>query len=195
MVEGLAGWLPVIAQVGGMFTNAMGSSQAAAAARTQAERARVAAQFEAAQLEQQAGQQMAVSIAAANEQRRQARLVQSRALALAAAGGGSASDSTIINLLARTAGEGAYRAGVALYQGEERARQLRLSASTKLYEGELAAESGQARAGAYETKGAVDLLSSGASLYAKYGMGGPKADTGTTPNYRNTSGDSALIAE
>ena len=195
MIEGLAGWLPVGAQIAGMFTNVAGSRQSAAAARVAGERARVAAQFESAQLEQQAGLEMAVAIQAANEQRRQAALVQSRALALAAAGGGSASDTTIVNLLARQAGEGAYRAGVALYQGEEKARRLRLAASAKAYEGELAKDSAGSRADAYGISAVGNLLSGAGSLYARYGMGGPGASKVSDSTYKApaASGDQALI--
>tara|TARA_R110000868_G_scaffold411755_1_gene708895 strand:- start:13809 stop:14408 length:600 start_codon:yes stop_codon:yes gene_type:complete len=184
----LAGFIPVAMSALGMFTGAAGSAKAATAARVAGEKQRVASQFEAAQLEQQAGQAVAVGIQAANEQRRQAMLVQSRALAISAASGGSASDSTIIKLLSRTAGEGAYRAGVALYQGEEKARQLRLSAASKLYEGDAAAESANQRADAYGTTAAGNLLSGGASLYAKYGMGRPSAGKSEpTGNYTNNN--------
>jgi hypothetical protein len=70
------------------LTSFAGNSQSAAAARVAGQRAQVAAQFEAAQLEQNAGQAIAVSQAQAKEQLRQTRLLQSRAIAVTAAGGG-----------------------------------------------------------------------------------------------------------
>lgn len=175
-----------------MLTNFAGQSQSAAAARVTAERARVEAQFEADQLNQNAGQAIAASQVAAQEQLRQARLVQSRAIAVAAAGGGGVSDDTIMRLISRNAGEGAYRASVALYQGEEKARQLRMAATTRLYEGDLNAESQLAKADAYDTSAMGGLISGGGSLFAKYGMGGP-GKTATANSYKNASGESAIL--
>lgn len=177
-------FLPVAMQALGMFTSFVGNSQSAAAARVSAQRAQVAAQFEADQLNQNAGQAIAVSQAAAKEQLRQARLVQSRAIAVAAAGGGGVSDDTIMKLISRNAGEGAYRAAVSLYSGEEKARQLRMAATTKVFEGELNAESLNAKADAYSTTAFGGLLSGGGSLFAKYGQGGP-GKTAPNSSYKN----------
>ncbi len=98
-----------------------------------------------------------------------------------------------MKLISRQAGEGAYRAAVALYGGEEKARQLRLAASTKRFEGELSAESSLAKADAYETSGMGSALTGGASLFAKFGMGGYKASGNNNGTYKNTNGDSALL--
>ena len=184
-LSNIAGFIPVGLSIAGMFGNIAGASQAASAARVAGERARVAAQFEAAQLEQMAGQGIAVSQLEAQEQYRQARLVQSRAMAVAAAGGGGVSDDTIMRLISRQAGEGAYRGAVALYKGEEQARVLRMKAAARLYGGDLEAESADARAGAYETSAAGHLLSSGASLFSRYGMGGPNATTPADATYQS----------
>ncbi len=182
-LSSLAGFIPVALSAAGVFTNMAGASQAASAARVSGERARVAAQFEAAQLEQMAGQGIAVSQAEAREQIRQAKLVQSRAIAVAAAGGGGVSDETIVRLIGRQAGEGAYRGAVALYKGEEQARLLRMKASAKLYEGDLEAESANARADAYKTSAIGNALSNGATLFSRYGMGGPKASENKETTY------------
>ncbi|MGH6629477.1 MAG: hypothetical protein ACREB3_07075, partial [Burkholderiales bacterium] len=95
-----------------------GALESGRAARIAGERARYAAQFEAWQAERQAGNAIAISQREALEQRRQADLVASRNLALAAASGGGASDPTIVRLLSNIAADGAYRAAVALYEGE-----------------------------------------------------------------------------
>jgi len=79
---------------------------------------------EAAQLEVQAGTERAISQRSAMEERRQARLVASRGVAVAAASGGGVDDPTVVNLLADIEGEGEYRALTALYNGEEEARGL-----------------------------------------------------------------------
>jgi hypothetical protein len=76
---------------------------------------------EAKQLRYAAGAARASSQRAAVEERRQARLLQSRGLAVAAASGGGASDVTVVNTLADVAKEGEYRALSALYEGNERA--------------------------------------------------------------------------
>jgi hypothetical protein len=184
---GVTGYVGVASQVLGMFTNLAGASQSASASRAAAERARVAAQFDSQQLEQNAGQAFAAGQAAAVEQLRQNRLLQSRAIALIAASGGGASDETVVNLLARNAGEGAYRAQLAVYQGEEKARQLRLAASTRTYEGELQGASMDDKAKAYRIAGAGQFTRDSASLYSKYWKP-DDIDAGKTAVYTNSGG-------
>lgn len=173
-------FLPAALSIFGSITQAAGARQAGQAARDNAERQRVAAQFTAAQLEQQAGQSIAASQRQAAEQTRQATLLKSRALALAAASGAGASDPTIVNLMSRISGEGAYRSAVALYQGEEQARQSRLKAAGAIYEGDAAVAGGIDRQNAYNTSATASLLSGAGSLFARYGMGGPGKDAGST---------------
>ncbi len=62
-LSSIAGFIPVALSTLGMFTSMAGASQSASAARVAAERARVAAQFESDQLDQSAGQAIAVSAA------------------------------------------------------------------------------------------------------------------------------------
>lgn len=73
---------------------------------------------------------------AALEESRQAELKASRAVAVAAAGGGGVDDPTVINILEDIEAEGAYRSAVAMYEGESLARQ-------QLYEGKLAEIQGE----------------------------------------------------
>lgn len=173
-------FLPVALTVAGSLTSAMGAYSAGSAAAANGARQQAAAQFTAAQLEQQAGQTEASGQRAGAEQTRQAMLLNSRALALAAASGGGATDPTVVTLLSRTAAEGAYRSAVAIYQSEEQARQLRLKAAATSYEGDLALASGQDKQKAYETAAFGSLLTGAASLYSKYGMGGPGKSADTT---------------
>jgi hypothetical protein len=84
-------------------------------------------------------------------------------LALAAASGGGASDPTIVNLMANLAGETQYRKSVELYEGGERAKDLRYQGQVRRYEGKEAKRAG--KLGAFTT-----LLTGGTSLYSKYGM-------------------------
>jgi hypothetical protein len=142
--------------------------------------ARKSAEFQAAQLRQNAGQVKAASQRDAYSTQQQAELVASRALAVAAAGGGGASDPTVVKIMAGIAEEGSYRTAVALYQGEEKARALLNQADAVEYSGKLAQRSGVKGAigkvigaGASAIKG----VARGQSLYEKYGgSGGPGFD-------------------
>lgn len=163
-----------VMQGAGTVAGVIGNLSAGRTARKQGEAAQAAANFEAAQMDQAAGQQIASAQRAALEQRRRAALIVSRGLAVAAASGAGASDPTVANLLADVEGEGAYRAGVALYEGEERARQLSLGADAKRYEGEIMKQGGKDRQTAYTIAGIGRGLAGGGSMFAKYGMGGPK---------------------
>tara|TARA_R110000850_G_scaffold269167_2_gene401003 strand:- start:2651 stop:3103 length:453 start_codon:yes stop_codon:yes gene_type:complete len=75
-----------------------------------------------------AGQVTAESQRKAIEDRRQSRILQSKARAGAAAGGGSTTDVGITNLLSDIAGEGELSALTSLFEGNEEARGLRASA-------------------------------------------------------------------
>lgn len=165
----------------GADTSAEGAVKAGEGARIAAARTAVAKQFEAEQLRINAGTEIAAALRAGFEEERQARLVQSRQIALAAASGAGASDPTVVQMISRTAKEGSYRAAVALYGGAEKARALRMAASGKDYEGAVALEAGELQAEAYnlkaqgyKTAGLGELLKGGSSLFAKYGFGGPK---------------------
>lgn len=186
----------------GSMASARAAEEAATAARTEAFARQGLSEFVAKQLDVNAGQSVAAAQRTAAEQRRQATITASRALALAAASGGGASDVTVTNLLGRIAGEGAYRAGVALYEGEEQARLYRMGATAKRYEGALdlltgervakgylaQAEAFGLQADAYENRGETEstsILLSGAGkaagalgpLYSKYGGSGPSGDS------------------
>ena len=86
-------------------------------------------------------------------------------------------DPTVVRLIANARGEGAYRANVALYEGEAKARQLRVEAIAGRISGfEAEAAGASAERGAIMA-GAAAAIKGGASLYAKYGMNGPSGDT------------------
>lgn len=116
---------------------------------------------EAIQLEAQAGSTRATSQRQAMDERRQARLASSRALALSAASGG-ASDPTVVNILANLEGEGEYRALTALYNGEEEARGLEFEATNRRKESKNTKRAGYIGA-------ASTMLKAGAGMYEKYG--------------------------
>ena len=138
--------------------------------------AQQAARYQADQLRINAGQAQAGAQRQAFDVNQQTQFIMSRALAVAAGSGGGASDPTVVNLIARDAGQGAYEKAVALYQGTDRARLFDSEASAKDYEGKVTQLNSEEVAGAQSVLGASNLLRSqakGASLYAKYGAGGP----------------------
>lgn len=153
--------------IGGAVLEGIGSKKAGKEAKKAAKREQQAAEYEALQLEQEAKEAQALAQMAAREEERRARLVASRALALAAAGG-SASDPGIASLIADIEGEGAYRAAIALYQGESDARKLRMGAETRRIAGRASLERGRSLQQAYNLQAAGSLLSAGASLYSAY---------------------------
>lgn len=116
---------------------------------------------EADQLETQAGLTRATSQRQSIEERRQAKLVESRAQALAAANGGG-SDVSVVKAISEIQGEGEYRALTALYEGNERAAGM---------EGEAAAKRRGAKsvktAAAFEAAGSI--IKAGSSLAQRYG--------------------------
>ena len=139
--------------------------------------ARDALNYQAQQLKINAGQAQASAQRQAYDIQRQGEIIASNALAHVAASGGGASDPSVVNLIARNAGESAYRQAVALYGGNDEARTMRMQAQGKQYEGQQAMRNGveNAIASGY---GARSTLMKGmardASLLLRFGGDGPK---------------------
>jgi len=183
-------WFPIAASVVGTIMQVSGKMSAARQAEEQGRRQQAADQYAANQAEQNAGQQLAAAQRHALDETRRARLMASRAIAVAGASGGGTSDPSVANLIADISGEGAYRRSIAIYQGEENARQMRMGAAGKLYEGEVAARGGEMQASALRTSALASGVSgvATATLYGKYGAGGPRASAG----YSGYSGISSI---
>lgn len=162
-------WLPFLMATGTVLQigGALQQGEAAAAAGAAQQQA---AEYEARQMEVGAGQAIAASQRAAQEQRRQAKLVASRALALAAASGAGAADPTVVDIIGDITGEGAYRAAVALYEGEEQARTMRAQAKATRYGGAVAEAGGRTQRQAAQIGAFGSLLAGAGSLYEKYGI-------------------------
>lgn len=143
----------------GLALNAYGSMGANRAARAQARRERAVAAVQAQQV-RASGQR------AAFEEQRQARLVRSRALALAAASGAGASDKGATDILAGIDAEGAYRAAVRLYDAENEARIIEMTGNSR-------ARAADDQASAIGIGAFGDFLSGAGSMYLRYGGGGP----------------------
>lgn len=147
---------PIALAAGATALNAYGRYRAG-------DSAKKAAKFEAAQLERQANERKAVSQRQAMEYDRQGRLQMSRALAVAAASGGGASDPTVMDVMGDIAGETNYLKMTALYEGEEQAKTLGMAAGLRRQEGDLAKEAGKIGA-------ASSILSGATSMYSRFNL-------------------------
>jgi hypothetical protein len=155
----------------------LGSNMSAASHVQFGIQARQAAQFQADQLRQNANTAQAASQRQAFDIDRQTQFITSRALAVAAASGGGASDPSVVRLIARDAGEGAYQRSLALYGGNDRARLDLESADARLYEGKTTERNSLEVGAAGYARGATNLLRSqarGASLLQRFGGDGPQ---------------------
>lgn len=174
----LADMLGLGLEIGSTILNAGSQLTKASATRTIAARRAAANEYEAQQLKAAGGEAVGIGMRAAQDQTLKAMLANSKAMALVGASGAGASDPTVMNIIARTAGEGAYRSAVAMYEGEAQARLDRMKAAALRYEGQTgvsdaAAAARAAQAGALATAFTGGLK--GLSMYEKY-WAGPKPD-------------------
>ena len=86
-------------------------------------------------------------------------------------------DPTVAKLLTDLEGQGALRSAMALYQGEERARQMNMAAMGKRIESGLSIQGGGDKSYAYTMKGLGGLGTVANTLFTKYGDGGFKRAT------------------
>lgn len=133
-----------------------------------------AAQFAAQQMRQNASDAAAVSQRAAVDIGRESDYIASKQLAVAAASGGGASDPTVMNLIARSRGEMAYRQAVTLYSGASKQRELQMAAAGEEFTGREEKRMGQMAALSADIGAMSTLARGGVSLRAKYGGGGPQ---------------------
>lgn len=158
IAQGLPAWVSPAMTVGGTVLTAGSQIGAGISARR-------AGDFQGAQADIAAGQTEAASQRTAADVDRKSKLLQSRALAVAAAGGGGASDPTVMDVISKIAGEGAYRSQLALYEGKDAARTLRMRGDIARFEGKQAQRAGL-------LKGFGTVLKGGKTLLDKYGGGG-----------------------
>jgi len=97
-----------------------------------------AAQFDAKQLERAAMNALAAAGREAHEEKRQAQLALSRAMAVAGASGAAAASGTVQRVMAEIEDEGVYRSLMAIYEGREAERGLKLDARRRRREGRIA---------------------------------------------------------
>lgn len=146
--------------------------------------ARRAGDYQAAQDDINAGQQQAASQRTAYDVNRRATLLQSRVQAVAGASGAGATDPSVVDIVSRIAGEGAYRSQLALYQGNDAARALQMRGDAARFQGRQAQTAGYVNAFGTVLKGA-------STLFDKYGRKtapfGPD-DIGGVASYTDPSG-------
>ena len=118
--------------------------------------------------EQQAGQERAAAQRAYAEEQRRGRIVSSRARNIAAASGGSVFDPTVLDILGKIESEADYRAGAALYEGEERARGLEYGADLERAGAAGDIFEGQATRQYYENRATGSFLSAAGTLAGSY---------------------------
>lgn len=127
--------------------------------------------YEAGQLKENAGQAQASGERAMLVQNRQTKLAESRAQAVAAASGGGALDPSVVDVEGNIAGEGAYRALSALYEGNSQATGMQNQAAATEFSGS------QAQKASMISAGGGFLSSVGSTLSQKYSplMGSPQS--------------------
>ena len=160
-----------MAMIAAMVLTAVGTIASANQQRAAGKAANQAAQFEALQMERQAGEARATSQRQAIEQRRKSDYMRSRAQALAASSGAGALDPTVVDIVSGIEGEGDLAARSVLYEGEVRATNRETAAAGRRFEGENAERAGKAAAAATMLKGA-------GSMFSMYGAGGFGAESG-----------------
>lgn len=180
-----------IAAIAGAVIDADGQRQGAEATRQAADRKQQTANIEAAHMEQQGQQTVAAAQRQMLEERKQARLLESRALAVAAASGAGASDTTVMNVISRIAAEGAYRSTIALYEGQEQSRQLQIGGHIRREGGDLQADYGRQAARAQEISAVGTLFKGGATLYERYGNKKQPSDRLSGGNYLDAGSEPA----
>lgn len=118
-----------------------------------------AANIEAGQMESIARSERASSQQQALAEQRRGELVKSRAIAVSAAGGGGVSDTNIIGDIEA---EKKFRSLAALFEGEERARDLEKQANITRFTGRQARKAGNIKA-------VTSAISGGSTLFQRYG--------------------------
>lgn len=133
------------------------------------------ATFEAGQMEQKGIAEVALGQRKAAEKRREADLLQSRAVAVSAAGGGTSTDASMLNILGDIEAEGEYNALTEMFDAKMRDRDLKTAAKMRRAEGKQARRAGNMAA-------TVSILKTAGSFAGAAGgsAGKVSANTGDT---------------
>lgn len=161
--------IPLALTVGGSLLSAGGSIIGGKAAKRAANAQADDLMSEASQLRTQAADTRATSQRSAIQERRQARLLQSRGQAVAAASGAGADDASVVDQLAGIEGEGEYRALTALYEGDTAAKSMEDDADARTRAAIATRKAGKANAMASYLSAGGSILSAGSTIYDRFG--------------------------
>lgn len=150
------GVISTIATIGGTVLSAASSIQ-------QGNYQNAIAQAQAKAEQRRANEVQASAQRDAAQRAKEAKYVMSRQQAVAAASGGGAADSTVLNLMSQTAGQGAYNAASSIYEGQSAGDSLNYQASIDRMSGRMQRQAGYIGAGTTLLGGIAD--------FAKYKYG------------------------
>lgn len=165
--------MSILAAVG-IGLSLYGTLSGSRAAKKAANAQRQAAYLYADALEERAESVYGAGQLSAEEQRRQANVMASRAQALLAFQGGSLDDPGAVDLIADIEGEGAYRAAVKMYETEMEYRDMMKRADISRKTGQAEYSAGRDRANAIALSGAASLFG---QLYTSTPSAQPSAPT------------------
>lgn len=185
-MEQIANYLPYAQQGAATLMSARAYEAEGRAQQQAGEMANAAAKFEARQMRTQAGQEQAVAQREAENRMRESALLMSRAQAVAAASGGGALDPTVLRIIGGLAAEGELAAATERYNGDERARQLKLAAVGREYEGVQAKYAGDVARSVGKWRAQNTLLQGAASMASAWGPSfkeSQEAEAASYPGY------------
>jgi hypothetical protein len=191
----MAAALPYILTVAGTIISASGQREAANAQNKmyerRAEQEQAQANREADILEMRANESQAVGQRKAQEKRRQARIMQSRATAVAASSGAGAVDPSVLDAIGGIAGEGELAAANELYEGNDAASFQRYQAgvtrATGVNNGNQLRYQGKINQYAGKMAATGTIIGGASSLYSMYNRS--NLDTGATADYDDYTSD------
>jgi hypothetical protein len=173
VVSGLASVGGTIAGMAGTASSMKQTRQAGALAQAGAafegQAAVDSANYRATQLRQQAQEARAAQQRVALETRRKGGLVQSTLRARAAAGGGGATDNSVLKLAGEIAGRTEYESLLEMYKGENAARGMEDAATAAIYQGDVAKRGSEYKAAGYGYQTAGTLAQSAGSMASQFG--------------------------
>ena len=166
------GWIPfatLAITAAGTMMQKQGADKAAAGARDAGRQAKERGVEQKVYNEIAAQEVRAIGYANAREDRRQAKIIASRAVAVAAAGG---QVQDVDHLIADIYGEGAYRASISLFNAESQARQLEHAGDQAAKYGADVNAASKNTANALKLQGTSAMLGTLAKGFQVFGGGG-----------------------
>jgi hypothetical protein len=198
IISGVASIGGTIAGMAGTAASMKTQRQAGALAQAgAAEEGRAAiesSEYRATQLRQQAQEARAAQQRVALETRRKGGLAQSTLRARAAAGGGGATDNSVLKLTGEIAARTEYESLLEMYKGENAARGMEDAAEAAIYQGKVAERGAQYKAAGYGFQTQGTLAASAGSMAQQFGgLVGQVAGLGSSLSGINFGGSGATL--